>query len=229
MSHSSTTPLPREAIHWILFDFGGVLAEEGFRNALADLSECYGRSRDALPNLAMDAIYDSGYVTGHAGEEAFWGLVRQRFAFTEDETEISAEILRRFILRRPMLRLVDTLRKLGYKTAILSDQTDWLEQLDRRDHFFCRFDRIFNSYHLGRGKRDPTLFDEVIAELTIKPSQAIFIDDNPENVRRAVLRGLHGVLYEDTGRLTQTLASLLDIPAGELAQKSEEACPEHTE
>ena len=222
MSHSTQTSLPPSSICWILFDFGGVLAEEGFHNVLAELSERYGRPRDELPQMAMDAVYDSGYVTGHAGEEAFWGLLRSRFPFNEPAAEISAEILRRFTLRKPMLRLVDALRSFGYKTAILSDQTDWLEQIDRRDHVFHHFDHIFNSYYLGKGKRDPTLFDEVIATLTIKPSEAIFIDDNPENVRRAQSRGLHGVRYGNTGEMIRVLAALLDIPVHDLIQKSGE-------
>lgn len=219
MSHSGyQSPSPAD-VRWILFDFGGVLAEEGFHNALAELSERYGQPPDALPRLAMDAVYASGYVTGHGSEHDFWNLLRQRFPFTESESDVSAEILRRFILRKPMLDLVDALRKRGYLTAILSDQTDWLERLDQRDHFFSHFDRIFNSYYLGKGKRDPGLFDDVLAALTIKPSQAIFIDDNPENISRAESRGLYGILFENAGDLFSMLATLLDIPVDRLVQE----------
>lgn len=225
MDNRFLSPLPMPSVRWILFDYGGVLAEEGFHAALAALSVRYGRPPDELPRLAMDAIYDSGYVTGHADEARFWGLLRERFPFTEPEAEISEEILRRFRLRGPMLALVDRLRELGLLTAILSDQTDWLDRLDRRDHLFAHFDRVFNSYHLGKGKRDPSLFDEVTGSLTIRPSQAIFIDDNPENVRRAVSRGLHGVHYEDTGKLIQTLAGLLAIPAISLAPGTRDTHP----
>lgn len=207
---------------WILFDYGGVLAEEGFRDALSELSVRYGRPREELPRLAMDAVYDSGYVTGHGSEADFWHMLRRRFPFTEPGTEISAQILERFTLRRPMLHLVDALRGFGYRTAILSDQTDWLLRLEKRDHFFSHFDRIFNSYDLGRGKRDAFLFDEVIAALSVKPSQAIFIDDNPENVRRAISRGLCGVYYEDHAGLVRALAAMLGIPAERLAEESGE-------
>lgn len=217
MNSIPPTPVPASDIRWILFDYGGVLADEGFHDTLAALSEVYGRPGDELPRLAMDAVYDSGYVTGHASEGQFWALLRERFPFTEPEVGIRAEILRRFRLRREMLVLVDRLRERGFLTAILSDQTDWLERLDHRDHFFAHFDHIFNSYHLGKGKRDPGLFDEVAMALTIAPSQAIFVDDNPENVHRAVSRGFHGVHYEQTGKLIQTLASLLAIPAISLA------------
>lgn len=209
---------PAKSIHWILFDYGGVVAEEGFVDTFAALSEHYGRPRDELPKLALDAVYDSGYVTGQADEAQFWNLLRRRFPFNEPDSELSTEILRRFRLRQPMLKLVDRLHELGFRTAMLSDQTDWLDTLDKRDNLFIHFDRVFNSYRLGKGKRDPSLFDEVIEALSITPAQAIFVDDNQENVRRAQSRGLLAVHYEDPGKLIQTLATLLVLPPSTLKE-----------
>ncbi len=226
MNTNSPKPLTTAPICWILFDYGGVVAEEGFKEMFAALSVRYGRPRDELPSLAIDTVYDSGYVTGHASEAQFWSLLRERFPLTESETELSEEILRRFQLRMPMLTLVDELRGLGFKTGILSDQTDWLDKLDQRDDLFKHFDRVFNSYYLGKGKRDPSLFDEVISAISTCPSAAIFIDDNPENVRRAVSRGLHGVHYENFGKLIQDLASLLMIPVVKFGQGTEMARPQ---
>ncbi len=216
-------------VQWILFDYGGVLAEEGFHDTFAALSERYGHPRDKLPQLAMDAVYDSGYVTGHASEAQFWSLLRERFPFAETEEKLSREILRRFRPRRAMVDLVDRLREVRFKTAILSDQTDWLDKLDQRDKLFVHFDHVFNSYYLGKGKRDPSLFDEVTRALSISPSQAIFIDDNPENVRRAVSRGLIGIHYRNTRELTQTLASLLKLPVDALMRESKTSGPSQVE
>lgn len=216
-------------VQWILFDYGGVLAEEGFRNTFLALSERYGRPSEELPQLAMDAVYGSGYVTGQASEGQFWNVLRERFPFAEPEEKLSREILRRFRLRRPMVELVDRLRELRFKTAILSDQTDWLDKLDQRDNLFVHFDRVFNSYYLGKGKRDPSLFDEVTRTLSISPSQAIFIDDNPENIRRAVERGLNGIHYRSTKELIQTLASLLKLPADALMRERKTSGPSQAE
>lgn len=218
MDTLSPKPVPTPPICWVLFDYGGVVAEEGFKDTFAALSERYGRPREELQNLAIDAVYDSGYVTGQADEAQFWRVLHERFPFAESETELSEEILRRFQLRKPILALVDELRGFGFRTGILSDQTDWLNKLDQRDKLFVHFDRVFNSYYLGKGKRDPSLFDEVISALSVCPSAAIFIDDNPENVRRAASRGLNGLHFENFGKLIQDLASLLKIPVVELGQ-----------
>lgn len=211
MSYQTFEP----AACWILFDYGGVLAEEGFHDTLAELSQSAGYPPELLPTLAMDAVYESGYVTGRGTEADFWRLLRHRFSLEQPDNRLSSAILQRFTLRPRMLGLVDRLHQYGYRLAILSDQTDWLDRLEQRDHFFHHFDRVFNSFHLGRGKRDPETFDEVLNHLGVTPRQAIFIDDNPENVRRAQSRELHGVIFSDIDTLLHDLSNLLGIPLDE--------------
>ena len=108
-----------------------------------------------------------------------------------------------------MIELVRGLRRSGLLVGILSDQTDWLDLLDAEQHFYREFDRVFNSYWLGKGKRDPSLFDDVVAMLGLKPEQVIFIDDNAGNVERARSRGLHGLLFRDEPTLRAELDRLL--------------------
>lgn len=204
-----TEPHTESSPSWLLFDYGGVIAEEGFHDALAALSLQSGYSQEKLPTLAMDAVYESGYVTGHGSESDFWELLRSRFPLKWSNAYLTEEVLRHFTLRPRMLQLVDCLRATGYLAAILSDQTDWLDRLNRRDGFFRHFDRIFNSYHLGTGKRNTMTFDLVLRELSIPAQEAIFIDDNPDNVERALSRGMHVIHFTDIAPLLDELSVLL--------------------
>jgi len=104
-----------------------------------------------------------------------------------------------------MLAWVRRLRDAGLGVGLLTDQTDWLERLDRRDGFLAAFDRVYNSYRLGTGKRDPALFDEVAADLVVAPGRILFIDDSPGHVERARSRGLRAVLYEDRAQTERVL------------------------
>jgi len=208
MSSTGTAVAKQNKYSWLLFDYGGVIAEEGFRNTLAELSAAAGYPPEVLPSLAMDAVYESGYVTGQGSEADFWRLLRERFPLHQPDKWLSEEILGRFIVRPAMLDLVDTLRCQDYRTGILSDQTDWLNRLEQRDRFFRHFDRIFNSYGLGIGKRDATIFDKVIEQLAVSPAETIFIDDNPDNVQRARSRGLYGLLFVDIETLRSELTAL---------------------
>ncbi len=191
----------------VLFDFGGVLAEEGFREGLKSIARCEGHDPDKFFDTAADAAYSTGYVIGRTDEHEYWEFLRRTAGIRGSEEELRHDILSRFILRPWMLNLVESVRKKVDIVAILSDQSNWLDELEREYVFFRKFDRVFNSYHLGKGKKDATIFTDITAELGVKPSEALFIDDNEGHVRRAREKGLHAVLFRDRGDLE---ARLLD-------------------
>jgi putative hydrolase of the HAD superfamily len=195
-----TTLAGKEAGHGlraVLFDFGGVIATEGFREGLHAIARRHGLDPEELIRLGMDAIYDSGYITGRAGEADFWAMMRKRAGLAGTDAELSGEILTRFAIRPRMLEAVRRLSRRGIITAILSDQTDWLERLDERDNFYREFDRVFNSFRLEKGKRDPSVFADVAALLGIAPGEALFVDDMPANVERSRSQGMRGLVFEN--------------------------------
>jgi putative hydrolase of the HAD superfamily len=181
----------------VLFDFGGVLAEEGFHNGLVALAHEQGLDSETMPHRAMQAVYDSGFVLGRGTAADFWRLLRQRTGLKGEDALLTRRILDGFMLRPWMLELVQRLREQGYITGILSDQTDWLDKLDDKQHFSRVFDHIFNSYYLGKGKRDISLFKDVATTLDLPPAALLFIDDNADNVARAKAAGWQTIHYVD--------------------------------
>jgi putative hydrolase of the HAD superfamily len=195
----------------VIFDFGGVLAEEGFRNGLKTIAENNGLGPDEFFRTAEDLIHKTGYVTGENNESYFWELLRERTGLTGSDEEYRQEILKRFILREEMIRIVDRLQSSGFLVAVLSDQTNWLDEIDQKTSFLHRFDYVFNSYRLKKSKRDPSIFDDVYTAMGIKPAEGIFIDDNIDNIRNAASRGLKTLHFKDAKSLEEELRDL--IPA----------------
>ncbi len=191
---SASLPRPGE-IRAVLLDFGGVIAEEGFRLGLEAIALRNDVEPASLYREAEEAIYDTGYITGRGTEADFWERLRRRTGIEGADDALADEILRRFVVRPGMIAAVRALRRQGILVAILSDQTDWLERLDARDRFFLEFDRVFNSYRVGKGKRDATVFDDVVRGLGVAPAEALFVDDNPGHVERARSRGLSALLF----------------------------------
>ena len=187
--------MKQDSICAVLFDFGGVLVEEGFREGLYDLARQQGLNPQAVHRAAYDAIYESGYVLGRGTEDEFWRLLCQKTGLSGEIEPLRQALAARFALRPLMLAVVRALRRLGYITAILSDQTDWLDRMDAELHFFQDFDKVYNSYHLGKGKRDPSIFDDVVSDLGCTPRQVVFVDDDAGNVERARTQGLTAVLF----------------------------------
>lgn len=184
-------------IRAVLFDFGGVVADEGFRDALQLFAEEQGLDPTHLVREGMDAVYDSGFVLGTGSEADFWELLRRRTGLVGDDQTLTETVLSGFQLRPWMMDVVQRLHEAGQITAILSDQTHWLDELDTRTPFMHAFDFIYNSYYLGKGKRDPSLFDDIADDLSVAPEQLLFVDDNPANVANARQRGLWAIHCQD--------------------------------
>ena len=199
----------KTVIRAVIFDFGGVLADEGFREGLEVIAGHNGLDPKEFFALASDAIYETGYITGRGNEAGYWDFLRRKTGLAGEDSDLTGEIMRRFVLRPRMMVAVRLLRASGILAAILSDQTDWLERLDARDRFFLEFDRVFNSYRLGKGKRDPTIFDDTVRALGVAPEETLFVDDNAGHVERAASRGLRAVLFRGQDRFLAGLGPLL--------------------
>jgi len=141
--------MSKSKIRAVLFDFGGVVAEEGFYNGLINLAEKQALDARSMPEEGKKAVYDSGFVLGLGTAADFWALMRKRTGLEGRDDFLSDRIIDGFQIRHWVILLVRSLREKGYITGILSDQTHWLYELDSYDHFFKEFDCIYNSYELG--------------------------------------------------------------------------------
>ncbi len=181
----------------VLFDFGGVLADEGFVGGLAAIARENGLDEESFVALGHTLVHETGFVTGGSGEAAYWTALRRHAGIQGSDEELRREILSRFRLRPWLFRLVEAIRERGVLVGILSDQTLWLDELNERHGFFRFFDVVFNSYHLGKSKRDPTHFDDIVGTLGVKPGRVLFVDDSEGHIARARLRGWQTILYRN--------------------------------
>ena len=137
-------------IRAVLFDFGGVIAEEGFYHGLMAIGEKRGMDPSAFFETVDRIVYETGYLMGIADETAFWKAVKQETGIQGGDAELREEILGRFVLRPAMIAAVDSLRSKGLTVALLSDQTDWLEKIDATTGLFRHFDWVFNSFRMHK-------------------------------------------------------------------------------
>jgi len=192
-------------IEVVLFDFGGVLAEEGFKNGLQSIARLNNLDEEGFVRTANSAIHACGYVLGRAPESAYWELLRETAGIRGDDLLLRNEILSRFILREWMLDVVKKLRDAHVRLGILSDQTNWLDELNTRYDFFKWFDYVFNSYHMGKSKKDPTHFEDIVHMLGIEAQKILFIDDNLGNCERAAQKGLKVIHYIGRDRFMEEI------------------------
>lgn len=191
----------------IVFDFGGVLAEEGFRDGLTAIARQAGRDPGQVVPVAYEMAWTTGFVVGGCDEAGFWRAFREATGIAGDDAALTEMVLSRFTVRPFMFAVVDAARAAGLQTAILSDQTEWLARLDARFDVFSHFDAVFNSYHYGLTKRDAAFFELALAALDARPETTLFIDDAPRNVELAARLGLGVILYRDKASFFEELAA----------------------
>lgn len=200
---------PSHTIQAVLFDYGGVLAEEGFRHGLESMAKEQRLEEANMPAAAREALHDSGFVLGKGTEAAFWQLLRERTGLTGSDEALTQRILTGFVLRPWMIDLVRQLHERGYTTGILSDQTHWLDTLDERDHFYREFDIRYVSFYEGKWKRDPSWFVDVVNDLELPPEAILFVDDLPGNVARARESGMKAIQYVEREQFERELERVL--------------------
>jgi FMN phosphatase YigB (HAD superfamily) len=195
------------SVDTVIFDFGGVLADEGFEKGLRAIAARHGLDELDFFNLAHGLVHTVGYLTGHADEHAYWQAIRDNTGIRDDDNALRNEILSRFILRPWMLDIVKQLRTSGVRAVILSDQTNWLDELNERDDFFKYFDVVFNSYHLGKSKMDLSHFSDTISRLGGSPERMLFVDDNAAHCERARSAGMNAIHFTGQESFTREIAS----------------------
>jgi len=184
-------------IDMAVFDFGGVLAEEGFEKGLRAIAKRNGLDEIEFYNLAHGLIYSTGYSIGHVEEHIYWQTIRNKTGIRDNDEALRNEILSRFILRPWMFDIVKKIKANRNGVAILSDHTNWLDELNERYDFFKYFDVVFNSYHLGKTKMDPSHFTDVISRLNRAPERLLFVDDTEIYCDTARKAGMKTINYID--------------------------------
>lgn len=182
-------------IKLFLFDFGGVVADEGFREGLFNIAKRNFLDPQEFYSNAKEIIYNKGYVEGRISEEEYYNELKKQFNLTDTIEDFRNEILSKFQVRDYILELVVKLREASFKTGLLTDHTNWLYELNERLPFFMFFDYIFNSYKLKKTKRDPSIFSDIVNSLKIKADEIVFIDDDYENTKRANSFGIRTIQY----------------------------------
>ena len=98
-----------------------------------------------------------------------------------------------------------------YQTAILSNSVAGARREEQaRFGFADLIDVIIYSDEAGLAKPDPQVYRLLCAELGVEPSDVVFLDNRPVNVKAACELGIHGILHEHRPTSIAAVQALLD-------------------
>lgn len=195
----------------VLFDLGGVIVRTEDRGPRMTLAEEYGMDFWELSDIVYRTESARMATLGRVTAEEHWKNLQDRLELADEEVEVFE---RRFWGGDELDEtLVDFIRDLNqeYTTALLSNAWDNLRTLMKELWKIDRlFDRVFISAELNLAKPDDRIYQYVIKELGVPPSEIVFLDDFKENVRAARENGLHAIHYRNREQGLAELRELLD-------------------
>jgi len=116
--------------------------------------------------------------------------------------EIEQRFFRGLVRNMPLINFTQAARK-TYKIALLSNiESDVLSGYFNATDLEQLFDAVIISGDLKVSKPDPAIFELACKRLGVAPSEAVMVDDAPENVNSAITIGMQGIVYENFAQFT---------------------------
>ena len=94
------------------------------------------------------------------------------------------------------IEVVKSIRRQGLTVCLASNQDSYRGSYMSEDLGFRElFDREYYSFAVDLAKPDKAYYTHILNDLDIKPAEAVFIDDKPENVEAAQSVGIQAAVY----------------------------------
>lgn len=193
----------------IIFDLGGVVLSRGLWSFRAYLVEKYGVTDEQTRDIFIKKYYKP-YFSGKLSEGDFWIGVLHDLNIQADWKKLKEILLDFYTPNEGMFELLNKLKATGYKTYLLSDQTnDWWPLLDKRYNIFSYFDKVFISSEVGLHKPEKAFYEFVLNDTKLSPSETLFVDDLQENLDPAHEIGMNVLLFNDAEKFKTELEAFI--------------------
>lgn len=198
----------------IIFDMGGVLLDLDYQRCLSEFKRLGFKDIEKLISSYTQSGIFAELETGKISPEEFFERSRRLCACPDDVSDDSImQAWQSFLVGIPpeKLRQISELRK-DYRTYLLSN-TNALHypEIEKKYKLSTYFDKCYLSHEIGLAKPSPDIFNYVVRDAGIKPSETLFIDDSQANVQAALALGFNVYMAaekEDLSRLFITLQPL---------------------
>ena len=181
-----------------IFDMGGVVSTDG--NVLAQISACLKISVEKFISLAGESEIELS--EGRITAQEFW----QRFSQVSGK-EIKEEFFGKFFDPRLNKGTVEIIKKLKEENRVVCGtntiEPHYSKRVERGD--YSLFDKLYASHLMGVAKPKAAFFNYILEQEQVRAGEAVFIDDDPENVKGAAVLGLEAILFRDADTLNKEI------------------------
>jgi epoxide hydrolase-like predicted phosphatase len=201
----------RVMIKAVLFDYGGVLTEDGKSGSIAKIfARIYGID---APDVRFGPSIEQ-ILRGNISEEDFYSEMDR---LNPSKSQANSTLFKKYeetsftTKCEPVYSLAKKLRAHGIKTGILSNIFPMSARMLREHGNYDGFDPVVLSCEAGVLKPRPEFYDIALAALQLRPNEVLFIDDQAVCLGPAQKLGMYTVLAESPEQIVRDVIKLLKI------------------
>lgn len=200
----------------IIFDLGGVIINLDIPKTIEEFNKLSPKPFEEVYTQVQQYPLFDAFDKGHVSEEDFFNDLKR-----VTESSASIEELKfawdAMLLDFPKHRLEQLAQlKNNYRLFLLSNTNETHIQTFERNLFQQHgyqnlepfFEKVYYSCRIGMRKPDKEIFEFVLAENNLNPSETLFIDDSPQHVEGAGKTGIQSYLLEKNKEFSNLLNSL---------------------
>ncbi len=187
----------------VIFDMGGVVID--YLNS-RDYYEGYLQKK-----FGIDAIEAEKFIEGkllprlyeaRMTESQFYGEIAKKFGIRKRDVRWVENFVEKAKVNTGLIEIIKKLRQ-KYTTAFFSnvDNAVYVKMLELVKPYINLFDYRFASCKLGLAKPKHAAFRLVLGKMGIAPEQAVFTDNDKNNVKGAKETGIKAVLFKNNMQL----------------------------
>ena len=193
-----------------IFDLGNVIVDIDFGRVLGVWSDY---TRVPLASLQQNFVMGEAFERHERGEisdEDFAAAICHELALPLSYEQFAAGWQAIFVGLRPeVIEIMHKLRAQGHRVVVLSNTnrlhtTLWPSEYPQ---IHAAADRVWLSQEMGMRKPEARIFHKVLEEEGFSPADALFFDDNADNIQAAEACGITSVQVTDRNTIPEYFAT----------------------
>lgn len=202
----------------IIFDLGGVILDIDVNSAVA----AFGRLGIANPERLLDRYHQTGFfleveegkISADEFVQKLSTLAGRPLTFDEAKSGWMG-----FVTGMDLRKLdyIDNLRRLGHRVLVLSNTNPFIMSWANSTEFTPAgrslgeyVDAMYLSYEVGLTKPSADIFNYLLRDANVSPTDCIFVDDGPSNCRAAEALGIRTIQPLENGDWRAELDAAID-------------------
>lgn len=190
----------------IIFDWGGVLIKDPTEEIAAYCAKKLGVNKNKLIRLHKE--FQPDFERGALTEKELWKKTCKRLDVAEPKNpHLWTDAFRCYYSEnKKVIALARSLKDREYKLGFLSNiELPGKKILDEHKRSYDFFDAFVLSFEEKTIKPEKRIYKIMLDRLRVKPDEALFIDNNKDNVNGARKAGIKSILFRNYSQLKRDI------------------------